>query len=1360
MKMNLVILFCLCVRGAGKIAIRGAGASLPASLYREVAYTYLVSKSIEVTYEEVGSGNGIELIMEPETEYDFAGSDATLTNADYAEVPDLQMYPSTATAVVPIYHLGSEIDLVLSREALAAIYSGEVTMWDDALIAETNRVPLPSAPIAVVARSDASGTTEIFTKALSSFSDKFNRTVGVSKLPKWDSINVTLAYGTDGVVAAVLALDYSIGYVVLSDAIDRGSDYASMVNKANQVVEASPRTIEYAMAELSGLLLDNPRLTADIQDASSSTAWPISGLTYFVLRTEYVAKDCETKSALVDFIRWYYSSNAAAQVQERLGFSRLPEQMRAGVVDIMVGQVLCGPGGPPAAGDFVQIEQVPLSVPQLARSLFATFNAAYLEVEDEVSIESSPYPPYMVDERLESTEFDAKVFVSDSVEDYGERYIVSPFFLAGVAVRYRLDAFSSSTNELVVLSPATLALIFSGIVTKWNDPAIAADNRDTALYLPDQSIDVVARSDYSETTMAFTRGMYEARPDLIERPAHTLTVAGAYDVAESDSQTDATILYRDGSVGYIASFGDCVDDVVETAATLARDGVTRLKLDNTSLTDCLLADGVVTNPSTYVTTLNLGIIDEHNDACWPFAMGFDVAVPVSHARSQCHDNSSAALNYVKWLYDTSTLHVDLPMQAIGVTPVSTQLRKDFFREISADTWCPGGGHGHSHSSGTGLVILLVLGGFTLLLCCAAGYTVWQGFHIQRQKKHILTLESTIEMFNHNAVAMRSVSRDWMPTEQDRRAVQLHLPAPRLFKDAPAVAVVNEGCIEKSTIAAGRLVAPRLESSTSSAPLPAAERDGGRSNVKWYWEEDADRMDQHEQDETLEPRWVQYTDSTALELENAFVQFKSLSTRDRFVDVTVALNTTVPSNIKYRIDLLDMTQTNVVTDRKRNLLRRVADIRCMSDPVSAASTAMPASSSQRNVGLDTDLEAGDAEFGLNAGDISSIDDDEEYIEDFGDNVSSCASTDNIVANEPMLVLKKGALVQITKNRADGWSFGSVVLDPDDDSIDSQTAEGANKFAAASRYSSDSLDNLNIHEAIRDDDDKGAVIAREDADFALIDARQVLASDSLRSKRTRTQSIASDDNNANRLVLSYITGWFPLSLTSIPDRSALARLAKQTGSNVSVLEVPETWEEVRDPLVAQFFRLEDGDEKRCVVDAFMDSLDQKRVQVQYVERIQNVSMWQSYAVKRQTVLQREVASNHLASRFERIWLFHGTNRDFVGKIVQQGFNRSFCGKNATMYGKGVYFAKDSKYSASEKYSRPNEAGEQFMLLVRCVVGEYCLGRKDALTPDIRDEETLQLYDSTVNSLQDPSIFVTYHDAQAYPEYLVCFKSKSAR
>ena len=108
---------------------------------------------------------------------------------------------------------------------------------------------------------------------------------------------------------------------------------------------------------------------------------------------------------------------------------------------------------------------------------------------------------------------------------------------------------------------------------------------------------------------------------------------------------------------------------------------------------------------------------------------------------------------------------------------------------------------------------------------------------------------------------------------------------------------------------------------------------------------------------------------------------------------------------------------------------------------------------------------------------------------------------------------------------------------------------------------------------------------------------------------------------------------------------------------------------------------------------------------------------------------------------------------------------CAQNATSYGKGVYFGRDASYSANPLYSRPDDAGVQRMFACHVLVGEFHLGRLDQRVPDVRVMATNTLYDSTygidtfnrdcVQSAEDPAIFVTYHDAQAYPAYVVEFK-----
>jgi len=221
--------------------------------------------------------------------------------------------------------------------------------------------------------------------------------------------------------------------------------------------------------------------------------------------------------------------------------------------------------------------------------------------------------------------------------------------------------------------------------------------------------------------------------------------------------------------------------------------------------------------------------------------------------------------------------------------------------------------------------------------------------------------------------------------------------------------------------------------------------------------------------------------------------------------------------------------------------------------------------------------------------------------------------------------------------------------------------------------------------------------------------------------------------------------------------LVEAVKYIPINQSVeVRLPGTWSAVDDVQLAQMVPVGVGAERKEVEAAFGRTLAGRGIQVVQVLRVQNVEMWKTFAIKRQLILEREAGADALKveQRFERRWLFHGTDTGTASKIVAQGFNRSFCGKNMTKYGKGVYFARDSCFASSPTYATPNAEGTQCMFLCRVVVGEYCRGVQNALTPATRNGN--MLFDTTVDDMAHPSIYVTYHDAQAYPEYLVRFRS----
>jgi phosphate transport system substrate-binding protein len=340
----------------GSIQLNGAGATFPLPVYTEWTYAYqYVNPAVAVNYQGIGSGGGKKAIVDRTV--DFAGSDSLLKDEEYTAGGDLQMYPMLAGAVVPIYNLSLPAiptaaagaatptpypKLVLDRETLVGIYDGTIKNWNDPAIAKLNPdLPLPNAPITVVHRSDGSGTTEIFTNALAAFSPNWAANVGAGSAVEWPvdkAGNGVGGKGNQGVAAAVQNTPNSIGYVELSYALSNAIAYAKMVNQAGTTVTADADSLASAMGDFAGSF--DQHLTTKIVDGPGSGSWPIAGYTYLILHTQSM-DDCAKAAALMDYIHWTLTDEAAGQRAGQLGYSVLPAAVRDTVL-AKLGEVTCG----------------------------------------------------------------------------------------------------------------------------------------------------------------------------------------------------------------------------------------------------------------------------------------------------------------------------------------------------------------------------------------------------------------------------------------------------------------------------------------------------------------------------------------------------------------------------------------------------------------------------------------------------------------------------------------------------------------------------------------------------------------------------------------------------------------------------------------------------------------------------------------------------------------------------------------------------------------------------------------------------------------------------------------------------------
>lgn len=177
-------------------------------------------------------------------------------------------------------------------------------------------------------------------------------------------------------------------------------------------------------------------------------------------------------------------------------------------------------------------------------------------------------------------------------------------------------------------------------------------------------------------------------------------------------------------------------------------------------------------------------------------------------------------------------------------------------------------------------------------------------------------------------------------------------------------------------------------------------------------------------------------------------------------------------------------------------------------------------------------------------------------------------------------------------------------------------------------------------------------------------------------------------------------------------------------------------------------ESSREFKAVVQAFYDTLDavHSRVHIVRVERVLHPLLRQQYELHRERLVQRceRRPAEHV--------LYHGTTATAVSDICAYGFNRSFCGRNGTLYGQGVYFAKRASLSVQDRYSPPNAYGHKAVFVARVLTGDYGQGCRGLRAPPLRAPGHTLRYDSAVDCLHQPSIFVIFHDTQALPTHLI--------
>lgn len=303
--------------------INGAGATFPYPIYSKWFDAYhKLHPDIQINYQSIGSGGGIRQVLSGTV--DFGATDGPMTDEQLgqAKTPILH-FPTVLGAVVPTYNIpGVSQELKFTSEALAGIFLGKITKWNDPAISGANPgAKLPGDDIVVVHRSDGSGTTYVWVDYLSKVSEEWKTKVGKNTSVNWP---VGLGgKGNEGVAGLVKQTPGSIGYVELIYAVQNRMPYGTVRNSSGAFVKADLATTTAAAAGAAKSMPEDFRVS--ITNAPGKDAYPIASFTWLLVPSSI--QDGAKRKIITDFLNWMLADGQA--MAEPLAYARLPKEVVA-----------------------------------------------------------------------------------------------------------------------------------------------------------------------------------------------------------------------------------------------------------------------------------------------------------------------------------------------------------------------------------------------------------------------------------------------------------------------------------------------------------------------------------------------------------------------------------------------------------------------------------------------------------------------------------------------------------------------------------------------------------------------------------------------------------------------------------------------------------------------------------------------------------------------------------------------------------------------------------------------------------------------------------------------------------------------
>jgi phosphate transport system substrate-binding protein len=301
--------------------LTGAGSTFVYPVLAKWADAYKKATNVGLNYQSIGSGGGIKQITAKTVT--FGASDMPLTPEDVAKNNFVQ-FPVINGSVVPLLNLPGikSGEVTLDGPTIAKIFLGEITKWNDPAITKLNPgVKLPDMAIAVVHRSDGSGTTFIWTNFLSKVSPEWKSKVGENTAVEWP-VGIG-AKGSEGVSQNAAQTVGSLGYVEYAYAKQNNLTYAKMINHAGKTVAPTMEAFQAAAAGADWT--SAPDFHVIMTDAAGDKSWPIAGSTFILMQA--VPTDTANSAAALKFFDWGYKNGK--QMAEDLDYVPMPDSVVA-----------------------------------------------------------------------------------------------------------------------------------------------------------------------------------------------------------------------------------------------------------------------------------------------------------------------------------------------------------------------------------------------------------------------------------------------------------------------------------------------------------------------------------------------------------------------------------------------------------------------------------------------------------------------------------------------------------------------------------------------------------------------------------------------------------------------------------------------------------------------------------------------------------------------------------------------------------------------------------------------------------------------------------------------------------------------